>query len=107
MLVSKLKMTTPASPTEVPSYTHALDCGAAWGYMALQASKSGWCAHAMIGFDYAKATETLNLPTDHRVEMMIAIGKQGDKSILPEALAAREAPNARLPLSALVREGSF
>lgn len=108
VLVSKLKMTTPMSaPNEVPSYTHALDCGAAWGYMALQAQKMGWCAHAMIGFDYAKATETLNLPADHRVEMMIAIGKQGDKSILPEALAARETPNSRNPLSAITREGPW
>jgi nitroreductase len=108
VLVSKLKMTTPMSaPNEVPSYTHALDCGAAWGYLALQAAKMGWCAHAMIGFDYNKATETLNLPADHRVEMMIAIGKQGDKSILPEALQARESPNGRNPLSAIVREGPF
>lgn len=107
VLVSKMKMTTPASPNEVPSFTHALDCGAAWGYLALQAHKMGWVAHAMIGFDYAKATETLNLPADHRVEMMIAIGKQADKSILPEALQARESPNVRQPLSATVREGSF
>ncbi len=108
VLVSKLNMVTPATaPKEVPSFTHALDCGAAWGYLALQAQKMGWCAHAMIGFDYAKATETLNLPAEHRVEMMIAIGKQGDKSILPEALAARESPNARQPLAAITHEGPF
>lgn len=107
VLVSKLKMSTPASPTEVPSFTHALDCGAAWGYLALQAQKMGWAAHAMIGFDYAKATEALNLPAEHRVEMIIAIGKRGDKSVLPEALQAREAPNSRSPLSAIVREGKF
>lgn len=38
---------------------------------------------------------------------MIAIGKQGDKAVLPEALQTREAPNDRLPLSSLAAEGRF
>lgn len=106
-LVSKLKMLPAGQTAEVPSYTHAFDCGAAWGYLALQAHKMGWAAHAMIGIDYARAAKELNVPAEHRVEVAIAIGKRGDKAILPEALAARENPNARNPISSIVREGPF
>jgi len=38
---------------------------------------------------------------------VIAIGRQGDKAVLSEALQAREAPNQRLPLSRLVADGRF
>jgi hypothetical protein len=38
---------------------------------------------------------------------VIAIGRQGDKGVLSEALQAREAPNHRLPLSQLPADGHF
>jgi hypothetical protein len=38
---------------------------------------------------------------------VIAIGKRGDKAVLPESLQAREAPNGRHPLSALASQGRF
>ena len=107
VLVSKKNMLPPGAAAEVPSYTHALDAGAAWAYLALQAQLKGLAAHAMIGFDMARAAEELRVPADHRVEIAIAIGKKGDKSVLPEALQAREAPNSRQPLGAIVREGPF
>jgi hypothetical protein len=47
------------------------------------------------------------VPADYRVEAAIAIGRPGDKSILPEPLRAREQPSDRLPLSQLVSEGKF
>ena len=37
------------------NYNHSLDTGAAWGYLALQASMMGWAAHAMGGFDVPRA----------------------------------------------------
>ena len=45
-------------------------------------------------------------PDGYRVEAAIAIGRRGDKSRLPEAMQAREAPNGRLPLGKLVMEGT-
>ena len=36
-----------------------------------------------------------------------AIGRPGDKSLLPESLQAREQPSGRLPLRQLIREGRF
>ena len=107
ILVSKMTLLPPGADKEVPSHTHSLDAGAAWGQLALQATRLGWAAHGMAGFDVPRATAELGVPSDHRVEAAIAIGRPGDKSILPESLRAREQPSGRLPLSQLVREGRF
>jgi nitroreductase len=107
ILVSKSTLLPSGSLKEVPSHTHSLDAGAAWGNLALQAARSGWAAHGMAGFDVARAASELAVPSDHRVEAAIAIGRIGDKSILPETLRAREQPSGRLPLSQLVKEGGF
>ena len=53
------------------------------------------------------ARAALSIPADHAIEAVIAIGRQGDKAVLSEALQAREAPNQRLPLSRLVADGRF
>jgi len=92
---------------EVPSYTHSLDAGAAWANLALQATRSGWAAHGMAGFDVSRTAAELGVPPDYRVEAAIAIGRPGDKSLLPESLRAREEPSGRLPLSQLACEGRF
>jgi hypothetical protein len=47
------------------------------------------------------------VPAGYRVEAAIAIGRPGDKAILPEPLRAREQPSDRLPLSQLAWEGGF
>jgi hypothetical protein len=39
--------------------------------------------------------------------MAFALGRVGDKSILPEALQAREQPSSRNPQSSFVFEGGF
>ena len=91
----------------MPSHSHSMDAGAAWTCLALQATLSGWHTHGMVGFDMERAFAELNVPEGYRVEQAIAIGKIGDKATLPEAMAAREAPNDRIPLSQVVMEGSF
>ena len=60
-----------------PSATHAYDCGSAWGYLALQGSLQGLVVHGMQGFDYDRARSELNVPVDHEVLAMAAIGKPG------------------------------
>jgi nitroreductase len=108
VLASRSQMEAPpGSGRFVTSHSHSFDTGAAWGYLALEAQRLGWAAHAMVGFDIPRAAIELNVPEDHRVEAAIAIGRRGDKAILPEALAAREIPNARKPQSAFVFEGGF
>jgi nitroreductase len=107
ILVSKTTLLPRGAETEVPSYTHSLDAGAAWANLALQATRSGWAAHGMAGFDVPRTAVELGVPADYRVEAAIAIGRPGDKLILPEPLRAREQPSDRLPLSQLAWEGGF
>jgi len=107
VLVSRETMLPPGKTEEIPSHSHSFDTGAAWGYLALQASLLGWDAHAMVGFDMPRAFATLHVPAGHRVEAAIAIGKRGPASLLPEAMAAREQPNDRKPLAETIFEGGF
>jgi nitroreductase len=92
---------------QILSHSHSFDCGAAWACMALQATAMGWHAHGMVGFDIPRTAIELNVPADYRVEAAIAIGRRGDKSILPEALQEREAPNGREPIETFAIEGGF
>lgn len=106
-LVSNGMPLAPGADKPTPSRTHSLDAGAAWENLALQAHLTGWAAHGMAGIDYPRVATELNVPEHYRVEMAIAIGRQGHKSVLPEALAARERQNNRLPLAEIVMEGGF
>jgi nitroreductase len=107
VLISKTTMLPRGADKDVPSVTHSLDAGAAWQNLALQATRSGWAAHGMAGFDMPRAAVELGVPFGYRVEAAIAIGRRGDKSVLPESLQAREVPSDRLPLAQIVSEGRF
>lgn len=107
MVASSSTMQPIGQDKPVPSYSHSFDAGSAWGCLALQATKLGWHAHGMVGFDKDRAFAELGLPEGYRPEAAIAIGRLGDKSKLPEALQARETPSDRKPLAETVFEGKF
>ncbi len=107
IVLSKKTFAPPGKTEAKPSHSHSFDAGAAWGYLALQAARSGYAAHAMAGFDIPRAAVELNVPDDYRIEAAVAIGRLGDKSILPESIRAREQPNSRNPQSDFVFEGGF
>lgn len=90
-----------------PAQWHSFDAGAAWMSLALQVHLAGWAAHAMAGFERERSYPVLGIPTGYTAEAMIAIGRRADPAILSEALRAREAPNGRKPLQAIVAEGRF
>ena len=94
-----------ASVDGKPNRAHAFDAGTAWGFLSLQAKKSGLVTHAMGGFNKELAKETLNLPDNYDVHVIIAIGYQGDVGELPEQLQDREKPSTRLPLEELIYKG--
>ena len=98
---------TPPGGAPMPAYSHSLDAGAAWGSLALQATRMGWHAHGMVGFDIPRAAVELGVPEGYRVEMALVIGRIGDKSTLPEGLQAREMPSPRKPLAETLFEGKF
>jgi nitroreductase len=106
-VVSKKSFLPPGKTEAIASYSHSFDAGAAWGFLALQAHQSGWATHGMSGFDHERAPMTLNVPSDHRVEMALAIGRRGEKTSLSDALQAREIPNSREPIAKFISEGGF
>jgi nitroreductase len=106
-VVSHELLALPGKDELVRSASHSFDAGAAWAQLALQAHLWGWSTHAIGGFEREKASDALSVPADHRVEIFVAIGRQGDASALPEWAKAREKPNGRRSLAELVREGSF
>ena len=106
-LVSKRTKTMPGASEETPNRAHSLDAGAAWAHLALEASIVGWPAHGMLGLDIERLRSELGIPDDHHFEMLIAIGRRGDREALPETYRAAEMPNGRLPVSDIVRFGVF
>ena len=107
ILVSNSVMRPPGAEKDVPSHSHSLDTGAAAANFALQATRMGWQAHGMVGFDIDRAFAELNVPQGHRVEAAYAVGRIGDKSTLPEAMQAYEAPSPRRPLAEIALQGGF
>jgi len=88
--------------------SHAFDAGAAWACLALQASRIGWAAHGMAGFDVAKSYEALGVSeADYQVEAAIAVGRPTDPAILDEPYRSREAPSPRNPVASFAFEGRF
>lgn len=92
---------------DVPNPVHAYDTGAAWGYLALQAHLKGLVAHAMGGFDHAAAAAAIDLPENHALHTVVAIGHHGDVASLPEMLRAREVQSPRVALAEVAKRGSF
>ncbi|MDI1295888.1 MAG: nitroreductase family protein [bacterium] len=106
-VLSDTLMAAPGSTDFKPSHSHSFDAGAAWATLALQATRLGYHTHAMTGVDFDKARTELAVPDRFRIEAAIAIGRQGDKAILPEALQSREAPTDRKPVEAFATAGNF
>ena len=102
LIVVLSKRTAPVRGSDAvrESYTHSFDAGAAWAYLALQASLLGWVAHGIAGFDLECAVRNLDIPDDYRVECMIAVGRHQRTAETPPA-------NTRGPQSSFVRPGPF
>jgi nitroreductase len=106
-ILSDTQIAAPGSEDMKPSHSHSFDAGAAWALMALQATRLGYHSHAMTGIEFDKARAELQVPDRFRIEAAVAIGTIADKSILPEALQAREAPSGRKDIADFVTAGSF
>jgi nitroreductase len=87
--------------------TYAFDTGAAWAYLALEATRQGLITHAMAGFMQDKAREALGIPNNYEPLIVIAIGYRGDVAMLDPEFQEREKPSARYPLIDTVFEGRF
>jgi nitroreductase len=106
-ILSDTMIQLPRDKEQSLSHSHSFDAGAAWAFMALQATRLGIHTHGMAGVDFARARKELSIPDTFRIEAAIAIGRVGDKSNLPPEMQAREAPNGRRDLAEFVMEGRF
>jgi nitroreductase len=107
VIVSRTQWVPPGKTEVEPLRSHSFDAGAAWASIAFQATLSGWHVHGIGGFDRDRVRASLAIPGDHVVDAVVAIGRQGDPSVLTDAQRAREQPNQRHPLASLVAEGRF
>ena len=91
-----------------PNRTAAFDVGAAWMSLALEARALGLYAHAMAGFDAARAYTELGVdPEQYEATAAVAIGAIGDPAELPENYRAREVPSGRNPVAQFAFSGRF
>ena len=95
IVLSKDNFTPPGATAEVPAVTHSFDTGSAWAYFALQASLAGWHTHGMAGIERDKIRQGLAVPDGYSIEAAVAVGRLGDKSLLPEQLQARSTEPAQ------------
>ena len=106
-ILSDTLMAAPGSNDFKPSHSHSFDAGAAWALLALQATRLGYHTHGMAGVDFDRARTELAVPDRFRIEAGVAIGRQGDKTLLPEELQSREEPSDRKPIEAFAHPGNF
>jgi nitroreductase len=86
-----------------PNNYAEFDAGAAWMSLALQAREMGLYTHAMAGIKHQEIAEYLQLSDDYKVLCAVAIGVADTPDTLPEEIAAREKPSARLPLEVILQ----
>lgn len=91
---------------DIPNVEFGL--GLAMENMALEATDLGLIAHMMGGFDKQAAHTAFAMPGDVRPLVAMALGRQGDLSVLPDDLQAREQrERQRQPLSETVFTGTW
>ena len=82
------------------------DVGLAVGQLGIQATALGFSLHQMAGFDAEALATSLDIASDLKPLVVIAVGKYSEQSSLPEELQERErATRGRKPLSEIVVAG--
>jgi nitroreductase len=108
VLVASKAIFTPDGATERRiSASASFDTGAAWASLVFQAALLGWGARAMGGFDRDLARAASHAPDTLKLEAMIAVGKRGDASLLPDERRPMEKPNRRKRIEEIVFAGGF
>lgn len=88
-------------------YNSYFDTGSAWQNLALQGSLKNLVVHAMGGFDKDKLSIIINLPKDHSIQAVIAIGKKGNLENLSSDLQNIEQISDRKKINEFIFENNF
>jgi nitroreductase len=78
------------NPKGTENISRAYDLGQSVAHLSIQAMEEGLYVHQMGGFDVAKATELLNIPSDYEVRVAFTIGYIGDAEVLHPNLRKME-----------------
>ena len=80
------------------------DLGASAAALTLQAASLGLTTHSMAGYDQTAARQILEIPDSYVLGAVIALGYQGEPSVLAhqELIALETTPRERKPLSEFV-----
>ncbi len=106
-VASKAVYTLEGSAEKHVSRSASFDAGAAWASLAFQAELLGWTTRAMGAFDGDLARAATHAPDFLKIEVIVAVGKRGDASLLPEERRAFESPNPRKAFGEIVFAGGF
>ncbi len=106
-ILSDTLFTPPGQTKPGPATTASFDTGAAWGVLALQATRLGLHLHAMAGYDRARAEEAVHSTERYHIEAALAIGRIGEADSLPDVLRTREFPSPRKPVREFAFEGTL
>jgi nitroreductase len=91
------------APDGAPRPWALYDTGQAVAHLSVQAEHEGLAVHQMGGFDRDRVRSVLAAPDSVEPLVVLAVGRRGDLSALPEPLAGRETePRTRLPLDELL-----
>ena len=105
MMISVAALSNARSGTQNRHAWH--DVGIATGFLMLQAAGLGIMAHAMAGFEPAKARELYEIPETHEPVAAIGLGYPGDPEGAPEELRKRNVRRPRRPLEDFVFSGRW
>ncbi|HEX8346461.1 MAG TPA: nitroreductase family protein [Actinoplanes sp.] len=75
---------------DIPAVRAAYDLGQAIAHLGVQASALNLHIHQMSGFDSDQLHDELRLPDDVVPQTVVAVGRLGDPTTLPEDLRLRE-----------------
>jgi nitroreductase len=75
---------------DYPNRLAFYETGMAVSNLLLQATAMGLYVHQMSGYDEKRAPQVLAIPPRYEPAAMMAIGYKGDRSQLPDSVAARE-----------------
>lgn len=103
LLLGKAKFTKTGESNTVGMF----DCGCAWGYLALEATRRGYVTHGMSGFNRDSVQSAFNVPSGYFPIAIIAVGKIAPRDFLPTELAEKEYPSSRKQQHEFVFEGKF
>lgn len=96
------------SRNEQPNGFAKYDLGAANAFLSLQATGLGLQIHQIGGYNGDRLRESLKVPDEYELGVVLAIGYPGDPESLPENLKARElSPRQRNRQSEFVMNNPF